>query len=148
MLVLSYLKFTLQVAVKKQFLIKKNIIKKAISHVFKTFVLILTSKMLNVKKSNLAIYKLRNEKRGRGLGNLAHWYVRRFVSSGPRFDYRRPLIFELHVQSVQWMLQHLNVICINISNKLSCHNVMQHCSCLPNKYLTDKFHTPRLMVRV
>ena len=26
-------------------------------------------------------------------GDLAHWYARRFVHSGPGFDYRRPLIF-------------------------------------------------------
>ena len=27
-------------------------------------------------------------------GDLAHWYVRRFAHSGPRFDYKRPMIFE------------------------------------------------------
>ena len=46
-------------------------------------------------------------------GDLAHWYVRHFVRSGPRFDYRGPLIFEFRVQSVQWMQQHLNVIRID-----------------------------------
>ena len=59
------------------------------------------------KKSNSTTYIYRS-------GAICqNWYVRRFVRSGPGFDYRWPLIFEICVPSLRWMLQHLNVIVID-----------------------------------
>ena len=72
--------------------------------------LILTNKK-QIKNNVLTFLSDSNKLHQRG--DLAHWYVRRFVCSEPGFDYRQPLIFEFRVQSVQWMLQHLNVIRID-----------------------------------
>ena len=44
--------------------------------------------------------KSARDKSGPERGDLAHWYVRRFVRSRPGFDYRQHLIFEFRVQNM------------------------------------------------